>query len=141
MNEVLIVGIVEVYPNFHTIVGLWIFRRDEPKAIDVLWMIKILAHKIKDKICINLILIFLALIHREHESPSFLVLRILPLGLNSFLEILNRVDFSPLLVDLVSEWRETYVICLLLFWSRKLSRLFSLQWFQTYARSTGVRIL
>lgn len=90
-------------------------------------MIKILSDKIKDKIGINLVLVFLALIDSKYKSTSFLVLRILPLGFNPFLKILNRVYFSPLLIDLVSESTETYVNCLLLFCSRKLSRLFSLQ--------------
>ena len=66
-------------------------------------MIKILSDKIKDKIGINLVLVFLALIDSKHEPASFLVLRILPLGLNAFLKILNRVYFSPLLIDLVSK--------------------------------------
>lgn len=141
MSQILIIILVEVYPNFDTIEGLWIFRRDESKAVDVVWMIKILSDKIKDKICINLVLVFLALIDSKYKSTSLLVLRILPPGLNPFLKILNRVYFSPLLIHLVSESTETYVNCLLLFCSRKLSRLFSLQWLHTYARSTGLRIL
>lgn len=131
MSQILIIILVEVYPNFNSIKGLWIFRRDESKAVDVVWMIKILSDKIKDKIGINLVLVFLALIDSKYKSTSFLVLRILPLGFNPFLKILNRVYFSPLLIDLVSESTETYVNCLLLFCSRKLSRLFSLQWVQT----------
>jgi len=66
-------------------------------------VIKILTQEIEDKIGIDLVLIFLALVDREDESASPFVLRILPLGLNSLLEVLDRVDSSPLLIDLVSE--------------------------------------
>ncbi len=66
-------------------------------------VIKILTQEIEDKIGIDLVLIFLALVDREDESASSFVLRILPLGLNSLLEVLDRVDSSPLLINLVSE--------------------------------------
>lgn len=64
--------------------------------------IKIFTKQVKDKIGINLILVFLILINREDKPSSLLISGVLPLGLDTLLEVLNRVHSSPLILDLVA---------------------------------------
>jgi hypothetical protein len=64
--------------------------------------IEIFTKQVEHKIRINLILVFLVLINREDKSSSLLISGVLPLRLDTLLEVLNRVDPPPCIFDLVA---------------------------------------
>ena len=90
-------------------------------------MVEIFADEIEDEIGVDVILVFLVLVDGEDEATAFLILGVLPLGLDAFLEKLKRVDAPPFLFHQITAWRDKYLCCLQLLCNRKLSRLLSLQ--------------
>lgn len=64
--------------------------------------IEIFTKQVEHKIRINLILVFLVLINREDKSSSLLISGVLPLRLDTLLEVLNRVDPPPCIFNLVA---------------------------------------
>lgn len=64
--------------------------------------IEIFTKQVEHKIRINLVLVFLVLINREDKSSSLLISGVLPLRLDTLLEVLNRVDPPPCIFDLVA---------------------------------------
>jgi hypothetical protein len=92
----------------------------------VLRKIEILPQQVKDQIGVDLVLIRLLFTHGEDEPAALLIPWILPLGLDPLLEVLDRVDPAPFVLNQVAEWAGSYVCCLLLFCSRNRSRL--LRW-------------
>ena len=62
-------------------------------------VVEILPQKIEHQIGVDLILVLLCPVDGKDESAAFLVLGVLPFGLNSFLEILDWVDFPPFIFD------------------------------------------
>lgn len=117
---------VEVHPDLHPVERLHILRGDEPEAVDVLRKIEILPQKVEDQVGVDLVLVGLLLADREDETAALLVAGVLPLGLDSLLEVLDRVDPAPFVLNQVAEWAGRYVCCLLLLCSRNRSRL--LRW-------------
>ena len=55
----------------------------------MLAVVEILPQKIEHQIGVDLILVLLCPVDGKDESAAFLVLGVLPFGLNSFLEILD----------------------------------------------------
>lgn len=64
--------------------------------------IEIFTKQVEHKIRINLVLVFLILINREDKSSSLLISGVLPLRLDTLLEVLNRVHPPPCIFDLVA---------------------------------------
>lgn len=126
MGQHLRVLFIEVDPDLHSVEGLHVLWGDEAEAVDVLREIEVLSQQIKDKIGVDFILVGLLLAHGEDEASSILIAGILPLGLDALLEVLDRVDPAPFVLDEVAAWGRGYLFCLLLFWRRKWSRL--LRW-------------
>ena len=126
MRQPLRILLVEVHPDLHPVERLHILRRDEPEAVDVLRKIEILPQKVEDQVGVDLVLVGLLLTDREDETTALLVAGVFPLGLDSLLEVLDRVDPAPFVLNQVAEWAGSYVCCLLLFCSRNRSRL--LRW-------------
>lgn len=102
---------------------------------------EIFSQEIEHQIRVNFILVILGFVHRKDETPSVLVVGVLPLGLDARLEVLERVDASQSVIYHESEWWKGYARCLLLPWSKKLSRVLSCPSFQRKARSAGVLML
>ena len=101
------------HPNLDSeAVNLWIFRRDEPKPVDFLWVFVALTNQVKHRTLVNLFFILMALCNREDEAAALSVFGVLPLGLNPFLETFDWIDFSPLFFDEVTKWREKVRILL-----------------------------
>ena len=118
--------LIEVHPDLHPVERLDVLRGDEPEPVDVLRKIEILSQEVEDQVCVDLVLVGLLLADREDEPAALLVARVFPLGLDALLEVLNRVDPAPFVLDQVTEWAGRYVCCLLLLCSRNRSRL--LRW-------------
>ena len=118
--------LIEVHPDLHPIERLHVLRGDEPEPVNVLRKIEILPQEVKDQIGVDLVLIRLLLTHGEDEAAALLIPRILPLGLDALLEVLDRVDPAPFVLHQVSACLVGYVCCLLLLCSKKRSRL--LRW-------------
>lgn len=127
MLEYFHIVVIKINPDLNPVHTLVVFRRDKPKAIDMLGMIEILAHQIEDYISVELVLILLCFTNWKHESPSVLISDVLPLGLDILLEELDRVYDLPLLINEVAKiWYAEYLFCLLSLLTKKWSRLLSL---------------
>lgn len=126
MLQDLHVIIIKIHPNLNPINGLVVLRRDKPKTIDMLGMIKIFTHQIEDYICIKLIFILLCLINWEDKPSSILISNILPFRLDILLEIFNRIYYLPLIIDEITIWDSEYLCCLFSLLTKKWSRLLSL---------------
>jgi len=89
MLQQIIVLVCEIDPDLNPVEGLVVFGRNEAKPIDMLAVVEVLSQEIKHQVGIDFILVLLSPIHRKHEPPALLVLRVLPLRLNPLLEILH----------------------------------------------------
>lgn len=103
MFEQFHVVVGEVNPNLHAVEALVVFWRNETKSIDVFRVFKIFPHQEEHQVGVDLLLVLLVTVDREYESPSLLVTRVLPLGLDAQLEVLDGVDPTPLLFDEVTK--------------------------------------
>lgn len=93
------VVIGEVHPDLHSVEGLVVLGRNEPEAADVLAVLEVLAQQEKDKVGVELVLVLLVPVDGKDKTSSLFVTGILPLGLNTLLEILNGVDPAPFVLD------------------------------------------
>ena len=107
--------VIKINPYLNSIKTLKSFGGYKSKSIDSLRMIEVLDQQKEHQISVYLIFIVLSFIDREDEASSFLIFRIFPLGFNSFLEILHRIDTSGFVFDCVSKCEGRYSSCLLLF--------------------------
>lgn len=92
----------EIYPNLNSVKRLIVFGRNEPETIDVLAVLEIFTKEKEDKVSVELILILLVSVDGKDKAASFFVFGILPFRLNAVLEILNRVDPPPFIIDFVT---------------------------------------
>lgn len=88
MDENLSILLVEIDPDLHPVEGLGVLRGDEAETVDVLRKIEIFAQQVKHQVRVDLVLVGLLLAHWEHESSTYSVTRVFPLGLNALLEVL-----------------------------------------------------
>ena len=86
-------------------------------------MLEIAADKFEREVLVNLFLIGLRFWYLEDEPATFLILLILPCGLDALSEKLNRIDFfEGLVCGFVSAWGCWYVFCLNSSLRKKLER-------------------
>jgi len=83
-------------------VGLAVFGRNEAEAADMVAVGEVLSEQVEDQLLVEFVLILLSLRDGEDKSSSLGVAGVFPLGLYPFLEVLDGVDPSPLLLDLVA---------------------------------------
>lgn len=103
MGQHLHVMFVKIDPNLDSVERLQRFRRNESKAINVLAMIEVFSKQKQHQVSIDLIFILLSFINREDEPASVFVVRILPLGFDARLEVLEGINASELVLDGVTE--------------------------------------
>ena len=107
------VALVEVHPDLNAVaVALWLLGGDEAEAVDLFAAFECGADELEGKALVDVLFIGLGFGHLENEPSSFLILLILPLGLDACAEELDGVDFvEGAGVDLVAGWGVFYAFC------------------------------
>lgn len=93
--------VIEVHPDLHSVKGLQGFRRNKPEPVYMVAMVEVFSNQEEHQVSIYLILVLLSLVDGKDEPTSVLVMGILPLWLNACLEVLERVDTSEFVLDIV----------------------------------------
>lgn len=108
------IGLVEVDPDLNSIAGRIVnLGRDKTESIYLVASSKILSQQEEGQLFINLLFLRLSFADLEDEAASLLILFILPLRFDAFLEELDGVDFFEGLTNKVAEYVKNYDFCLL----------------------------
>lgn len=98
------IRLVEVDPDLDPVAGRIVdLGRDKTEAVYLVASSKVFSQQEEGQLLIDLFLLGLSFADLEDEAASFLILLILPLGLDSFFEELNGVDFFERLTNKVAE--------------------------------------
>ena len=101
----------KIHPNLNSVERLIVFGRNEPEAADVLAVLEIFSQEEKDKVGVEFILVLLIPVDGENEAASLFITGILPFGFNALLEIFNRVDPTPFILNQVATLGKVYLFC------------------------------
>ena len=89
----------EVDPDLHSVEGLGILRRDEAETTNVFAVFELFSEQEEDQVGVKFVFVLLVATDGEDEAASLFVVRILPLGFDILLEVLDGVDPTPLILD------------------------------------------